>query len=80
MAKCGLRLGGLWQSVGIKDLERANRHRVDTDTDTSKDTDTDTSKDTDTDTEWQSVGIKDLERANRHRDPMSYNVLHISET
>ena len=66
MAKCG--------------DKRANRHRVDTDTDTSKDTDTDTSKDTDTDTEWQSVGIKDLERANRHRDPMSYNVLHISET
>ena len=64
MAKCGLRLGGLWQSVGIKDLERANRHRVDTDT----------SKDTDTDTEWQSVGIKDLERANRHRDPMSFSV------
>ena len=64
MAKCG--------------DKRANRHRVDTDTDTSKDTDTDTSKDTDT--EWQSVGIKDLERANRHRDPMSYNVLHISET
>ena len=58
-------VGGTTAKCGDK---RANRHRVDTDT--SKDTDT----------EWQSVGIKDLERANRHRDPMSYNVLHISET
>ena len=51
------------QSVEIKDLERENRHRVDTDTQTHRHTDT----------EWQSVEIKDLGRANRHRAPMSFS-------